>query len=234
MNEKKVYTVLSIDPGIHSFGYAVSNINTEVFHQTVIGCDTLYPSKPENKALRKDSRSYNDKIISCGQIQTAVRYLCHMYNPDYVTSENAFFNPTRPQAYACLLLSIFTIEHTLYDIYKEGKRPLQESASRLYKMAPKIIKATISTNKGGDAIKNDMTSAVLDKVVNKEISFYNYPNDNIDLNDFTEHSIDAISIGYTFSKMWLPMLLSKAIKNNVLALTSKDLKSFKKELHIKS
>lgn len=230
MSEKKVYTVLSIDPGIHSFGYAVSNINTDNFHQTVMHYGTFYPSKPEDKSLRKDSKQYNDKIVSCGQIKTIVEYLCKNYTPDFVTSENAFFNPIRPQAYACLLLSIFAIENTLYDIYKSRRYELPESASRLYKMAPTIIKAAISSSKGGKAIKGDMTDAVVTKVASNEVSFYDFPNGVLDIDTFTEHSVDAISIGYTFSKLWLPMILNKSIKQNVLALKSKDVKIFKKKL----
>jgi hypothetical protein len=221
------YTVLSIDPGTNSFGYAFSQVtdnNFEVFEH-----NTLYPSAyPKESRYRKDHKWYSDRVL-CGKvIGRTIRELVMMYKPDYIASEDAFYNPSRPNAFISLLIAIYAMESTLHGMYEEGIL-IDPVTARVFKTPPTLIKKVMSHELGGKATKDDMTTALNCRVQQKEITFRGFKVGKMpDSALFTEHSIDAISIGFTFSKLWKPMLDAKVLEPRMTSFTKTVKKLLKK------
>ena len=90
--------------------------------------------------------------------------------------------------------------------YKEECN-LNETASKLHKISPKTIKMVMSGT--GNSFKVDMLEALKKQYSEKAITFSQYP--DIPFEDFqntlTEHSIDAVSCGFSFAKSVYPQLV---------------------------
>lgn len=226
------YTVLSIDPGTNSFGYAVSQVTEnylEVFEH-----NTLYPSAyPKESRYRKDHKWYSDRVL-CGKvIGKTIFDLVTTFKPDYIASEDAFYNAARPNAFISLLIAIYAMESTLHGMYENGILTDPVTA-RVFKTPPTLIKKVMSHDLGGKATKDDMTTALRCRVQQKEIVFHGYKVGTMpDSTMFTEHSVDAIGIGFTFSKLWKPMLDAKILEPRMTSFT-KTVKKLLKKQHYKS
>ena len=183
------FKILSFDPGLSMSGWTVSEYdpNEKIMH--VRNCGMLYPN--ENLQLasnRKNTIRYGMRIITLDQLRDNVKNLMNTYNPDFVVTEDAFYNPTRPTAYCALIQWITTVAIVLHDEYKHT----------LFKLAPKIAKQVISGF--GGAEKLGVQYAVSHK---GDIKF----NKDINVKELTEHTCDSIGIGYTFIQEILPSIL---------------------------
>lgn len=222
------YTVLSIDPGSNSLGYAFSEINGQ--SMIVRAYESLAPSAyPKGSDYRKHNKYYPDRILTGKIISRTIKDLVHTYNPDYLACEDAFYNPSRPNAFISLLIAIYAMESALYRLYSDGelKDPM---TARLYKTPPTLIKKVMNHDLGGKATKIDMMDALTHRVQEGAISFSGYPSRKLpDASTFTEHSVDAISIGYTFSKLWKPILEANILEPRMNAFTKTVSKLLKKK-----
>ncbi len=118
-----------------------------------------------------------DRLIA---LEEGLKELLEKYNPDLIGMENAFFNKKFPLS--GLKLSSF-LGVIIMTIRKHSKK------TKVYKLQPKYIKSVVST---GLADKDDMELAVKN---NPELGKH------IDFEKVTEHSIDAVAIGYSIKKL---------------------------------
>lgn len=186
--DKNIVTILSIDPGLSTFGWAFSEYDRTISKLSIVNYGNYCPARlAERKEFDHDVRLYGHRIMSLCVARIEIDYLYKSFRPDFVCCEDAFFNRFRPTAYAALLQWITTIELFLKDKYKQ----------QLYKMSPKSIKHAIGK---GDSDKAQVLKNVLS---NKQMEFKH------DESKLIEHEWDACACGWAFSKTVLPDLLKK-------------------------
>lgn len=183
--------ILSFDPGLTTSGWTMSRYTKETKIFVVVKCGILTPNRVVSYAnMRDEVAIYGKRILTLSLLQKYFMELYEEYEPDYIVTEAAFYNPRRPNAFAALLQWITAIELCLRDNYQKP----------LYKIAPKSVKQCISGR--GDSGKLKVEDAVLN---NKNIII-----EQENINEFTEHVFDSIAVGYTFvqnilNNLHLPM-----------------------------
>ncbi len=203
------YTVLAIDPGMNNLGYSFSIFNQDT--QIVVDYGTVQPSSYE-KPIRSRRRYFSDRVMTGRIISKLIVELIDTFHPDFLCSEDAFYNPSRPTAYTSLLIAIYAIESVLYLKYEDGDyEDIHETL--LYKIPPKLIKKIFAYDaEAGKSTKMDMFEALKKHVASGETCFMNqvrYELPSIDT--FTEHSVDSIGVAYCFSKVWIPIIDEKIL-----------------------
>ena len=166
--------LIGIDPGIHNCGVALC----EYDNQKLIVKDffTIHATDLAKKANRRDSNFYGS-IFSLFLLENEFTTIFTNFQPDYVASEDAFYNPRTPNAYASLKGCILSIKRVLYNF-----------GLKLNLIAPKLAKMTVVK---ATANKLDMMEAITklpDLIIEKDIA------------DIVEHEADAIGIAYTLYK----------------------------------
>lgn len=166
--------LIGIDPGIHNCGVALC----EYDNQKLIVKDffTIHATDLAKKANRRDSNFYGS-IFSLFLLENEFTTIFTNFQPDYVASEDAFYNPRTPNAYASLKGCILSIKRVLYNF-----------GLKLNLIAPKLAKMTVVK---ATANKLDMMEAITklpDLIIEKDIT------------DIVEHEADAIGIAYTLYK----------------------------------
>lgn len=181
--------ILSFDPGLSTSGWNISVYDTSTNIMYIEQCGMLYPNENVGLASNKvNNIRYGHRIMTLDQLRNDIRNLMDTLSPDFVVSEDAFYNPTRPTAYCALVQWLTTVSIVLFDEYQHT----------LFKLAPKIAKQVISGFGGAEKL------GVQYAVTNKEdIKF----NQDIDVKNLTEHTCDSIGIGYTFIQEILPSIL---------------------------
>ena len=179
--------ILSFDPGLSTSGWNLAIYDTDNKIMYIEDCGRLYP----NENVGKDKKClirYGTRIMTLNQLRSDIRNLVNKFSPDFVVSEDAFYNPSRPTAYCALVQWLTTVSMVLFDEYN----------CTLFKLAPKIAKQVISGFGGSE--KLGVQQAISDK---KDIVF----NKTINVKELTEHTCDSIGIGYTFIQEVLPSIL---------------------------
>jgi Holliday junction resolvasome RuvABC endonuclease subunit len=172
-----IIKIIGIDPGIHNCGVALGEFNTDTNHLVIKDFFTIHASELARKANKKDSNAYGS-IFSLFLLEQEFTTIFTNFTPDYVASEDAFYNPRTPNAYASLKGCILSIKRVLYNF----RLKLNLIAPKLAKMT--VVKAT--------ANKNDMMTAITklpDLTIEKDIT------------NIVEHEADAIGIAYTLVKL---------------------------------
>ena len=172
-----IIKIIGIDPGIHNCGVALGEFNTDTNHLVIKDFFTIHASELARKANKKDSNTYGS-IFSLFLLEQEFTTIFTNFTPDYVASEDAFYNPRTPNAYASLKGCILSIKRVLYNF----RLKLNLIAPKLAKMT--VVKAT--------ADKNDMMAAITklsDLTIEKDIT------------NIVEHEADAIGIAYTLVKL---------------------------------
>lgn len=168
--------IIGIDPGIHNCGVALCEYNTDSKKLIVKDFFTIHASELARKFNKKDSVTYGS-IFSLFLLEKEFDSIFKEYQPDYIGSEDAFYNPRTPNAFISLKSCINSIKRVLYSYSK-----------KLNLIAPKLAKATVIK---ATANKNDMMTAITklpDLIIEKDIT------------DIVEHEADAIGIAYTLYK----------------------------------
>lgn len=210
------YTLISVDPGMNNLGYAYSEVDDNGnFTVGDYGC--LSPSKYDT-SLKKDRKYFTDRILTGKVIRDMTLRMIEKYHPDFFCSEDAFFNPSRPNAYANLLITIFGIESCLYKHYCTH-REIDYRSCLLYKIPPTLVKKVFDMEQGGKAGKTDMYMALAAHAKEKHIKFKKHPAGWFPKeNTITEHSVDAIGIGYAFSRIWYPIIVSSVLDKHCTSI----------------
>lgn len=166
--------ILGIDPGTNtglSIIEATENLEIISINTYTIDLNNYIIDTLSN--LEKEA----DRLIA---LESSLKEILEVYNPDIIGMENAFFNKKFPLS--GLKLSSF-LGVIMMTVRKHNKK------TKIYKLQPKYIKSVVAT---GEAFKDDMLKAVSE---NKELSPY------LDLTNETEHSIDAVAISYSVMKL---------------------------------
>lgn len=209
------YTLLSIDPGAHNLGAAISKFDDNNFQ--VQKFYSLVPSKYPAE-MRKHIKHFTDRTLTGKVISAMVRDLVLEYQPDFIVSEDAFYNPGRPNAFISLLVCIYAAESELYRLLCEDLISDPDRA-KLYKIPPTLVKKIVSDVVGGKASKDDMTAAMEQQVLSGNIKFDAHAEGTCPHREaFTEHAVDAICIGYAFTKLWYPIIQAKALPAKITSL----------------
>lgn len=190
--------ILSFDPGTTNLGWAIGDYQIDPIDYRVRCHGVTHATRMAKK--QKDAvGEHGIRLIALDVVEDEVCRLMKKYQPDYVVSEDTYFNSRTPGAHAALLLCIHVISRTLFHLYKdENSIPL--TASKLHKLAPSTIKLAISGR--GTSNKVEVIESVLS---NPEISFDVVPVHKDQLSEenavaLCEHDADAISVGYAFAK----------------------------------
>ena len=168
--------LIGIDPGIHNCGVAICEYDPDNQKLIVKDFFTIHASELARKFNKKDSIAYGS-IFSLFLLEKEFNDIFSEYQPDYIGSEDAFYNPRTPNAFISLKSCINSIKRVLYTYRK-----------KLNLIATKLAKATVIK---ATANKNDMMSAITklpDLVIEKDVT------------DIVEHEADAIGIAYTLYK----------------------------------
>lgn len=177
--------ILSFDPGTTCLGWAVSQYQFDNDKFQVIKFGNVRPSDNAKKS-KEDCNIFTRQLVSLFLIESVVRELVETYNPQYVVSEDAFYNPRRGvHPYVALKLCINTIARIIMD-YRLG----------LFKIAPCSIKSVVAG--AGHADKFTIQDAILN---NPNITFKAAK--QIAFDKMVEHEADAIAVGYAFVKKGL-------------------------------
>jgi len=153
---------------------------------------------------KPDIKYFNRRVITTPIIRENVSSLVNKYRPDYVASEDAFYNPKFPLAYGALAICVHTIEKTLYLLWKDAIQHLTTTEQLiqevpeccvLRKYAPKIMKMMVTGS--GSADKTKIARSILQ---NNSIKLPEVKFDEHGVCTLAEHEYDAVGIGYTFMK----------------------------------
>ena len=182
-------TVLGIDPGITTTGWSIGKYNLKTNLLKIVAMGTIQATAKAKKDHKEDYKKYSN-IISLVMYEEEMRRLMTTYMPDYIVSEDAFYNPKMPSAYLSLKLCIHTLQKLLY----------KEYSKLLYLIPPKSAKQCIYGH--GTANKEAIQEAVF---THEDIRFSCIKKQQ--LAKMVEHEADSIAINYTFCKTILPTLL---------------------------
>lgn len=183
----KYVTILGIDPGINNCGFSVCRYYPITKQTKVYTYFTLHANATAKKNNKHDSRIYGN-IFSLITLEGLFENIVNEYNPDYIASEDAFYNPRTPNAFISLKGCINSFKRVLYLHQKT-----------LYLIAPKLAKATVAT---GTADK-EVIQTKIQKLPDLEIR----QTKELPITEMSEHEADSIGIAYTFIKTILPGLI---------------------------
>lgn len=202
-NTEMTIRVLSFDPGLTLAGWAVCDYKLSDGTINVQRFGDISPNKIASRVNMNDQvEKYGKRLISLDILEDMVQKLVDEYKPDYICSEDAFFNPGTPNAFVALIHWLNTIELLLF---KQYDKPL-------IKLPPRTIKHIVSGS--GASGKLPMLQAILadGKIVFKQKKTQE---------ELNEHSTDAISVGVAFIRSILITMMT-ATSNLVLQPPTKE------------
>ena len=176
-------TILSFDPGLSFSGWTYSVLDDSGTF-TIREYGMLTPNKTVgHKEYREDVSVYGARVITLTLLRGMIRMLMDRFRPDFIVSEDAFFDHRHPSAYEALIHWILTVTFLLRDEYHKP----------LFKIPPSVIKKAVSGI--GKSGKLDVQAAVL---THPDIQFIEKPV----MGSLAEHEADSMAIGYTFIKLF--------------------------------
>jgi Holliday junction resolvasome RuvABC endonuclease subunit len=175
-----VIRVLSWDPGLTLAGWVGFEYNPNTNEIVVVDFAELQVNRVVDRAaMRPDVEQYGKRVISLSVLEDKANDILLAFKPDYIATEDAFYNPLRPAAYAALLTWIMTLARLCH---KGFKKPL-------FKIPTKIAKQAICGS--GGALKFNVQQAIR---TNPNIKFKKPPAEEA----LTETICDAMAVGYAF------------------------------------
>lgn len=177
--------ILAFDPGLTTAGWSYNDYDPTTGLFTINKHDTFSAAKL-NKDYKANIEKYGKRLISLTHLENITRDLITKINPDYIVTEDAFFNRLRPNAYGALLLWINTLERVLFNDFNKV----------LYKIPTRSAKLCI-TGTGGSG-KTSVKDAIF---TCNDIQFKPKRNGAIaDHTCMSSHEADSIAVGYFFAK----------------------------------
>lgn len=170
--------ILSFDPGLTYAGWAIGDYHKDQQLLHILDYGVMEPSKDLDRSIMRPMVELcGRRLLTLLKTEEMVSDLYAEYRPNYICSEDAFFNRFRPSAYAALLGWITAVELFLWKTYQ----------IKLYTFQPKVIKRAVGR---GDSGKLDVQKAIR-KI--PEIQF-----EESERYKLKEHSADAIACNWTF------------------------------------
>jgi Holliday junction resolvasome RuvABC endonuclease subunit len=180
-NSASTATIVGIDPGSSTLGFAVIEFDIETM--TIV--KTNASTYAGVKLMRKDSwaiERHGERFARINAHKENLVSLFRLHNPIQIVCEGAFYNPRRPNAFEVLIEVRIAIKQAIleYDPWR---------TIRL--IDPPTVKRAVNVK--GNADKLVVRDGVL------AIKELNYSGDT-SIEDLDEHSIDAIAVAYAFFK----------------------------------
>ena len=173
-----VCRILSIDPGCSHMGTAILDLFLDgsimVQYAETIHTDKLI------KYLKDVNYTHGGRYAKLIAINTQLKNVLTLYQPNVIVSENAFINPKRPVAFGALVEAISMVRTTVYQ--HNPSIPLET-------IDPSSIKKAVGVS-GISGDKGLMQAAML----KCNLLYEPYLNPHL----FDEHTVDACCIGYAF------------------------------------
>ena len=185
--------ILGIDPGINHTGWSVGSFDSVSDKLSVSMFDEIQAHNLAKKELKKDFREYGS-LVSLTLYEREFEALLDHYDPDYVASEDAFYNPRTPNAYLSLKLCIHTIQRVLY-----------RRSKRLYLIAPTVAKQAVWGKGTANKLAIQESIQTLPDITIRSTKLR-------PIDEMEEHEADSIAIMYAFTKVVLPDLLMQEKK----------------------
>ena len=178
------YTLLSIDPGFTSFGYAISTIHPGG-HMDLKRCGVEHPTAEADRAARKEMvAKLGRPMVQMIVLREMLKRIIDLDHVNFFACEDAYYNPKRPSAFASLIRVLTILDMAVYDI----------AGGMVTKIPPSIAKKHVYQ---GGANKNDVKEAVLH---HPDINWSAVAMEK-DITTFTDHTYDAVAIGYAFAQI---------------------------------
>lgn len=179
------YVALVFDPGLSNTGWTALELRPGEHKITVLKSGALQLTREVKRvAYNALTERYGVRVITLSMLEDELIKLFDTFNPDFVVTEDVFFNPCRPTAYAALLQWVTILE-----------RFALKQKRCVYRVPPKSAKKSLAGM--GDADKNNIQEMLL---VNEGIKFRH----RSAIPDLTEHEADAIAIGWHFFEAIFP------------------------------
>lgn len=179
------YTVLVFDPGLSNTGWAVLELKAGDNRALIVNTGLIQLTREVRRvSYRPLTDVYGIRVITLNMLEDELVKLFATYKPDFVVTEDVFFDPHRITASAALLQWITILE-----------RYALKQKLRVYRIAARTAKKTMTGV--GDASKTSIQETVL---ANPNIRFRH----RSALPDLSEHEADAIAIGWHFFENIFP------------------------------
>lgn len=197
---KKLTRIAAFDPALSVCGWAIMDLilvdpKTNKVKIVVTSHGTIKAAMKANRvAYRDDTNKYGRTIISLSLLRESVLVLVRNNKPKYITIEDAFFNPKRPNAFASLIQCILTISLACKDHFSLPS----------FRIPTRTAKQTLTGSGGFN--KLDVHSAVL----NSDLIEFKESKKSDKEPQLTPHESDAIAVGYHFLLKMYP-----SIANNI-------------------
>lgn len=173
--------LLSIDPGVNNCGLAVIDY-TESFK--VLDTYNVNNSRRFTDDEKVVEKEFGARVVKVNSILTHVQRLIDNYKGiDHVVIEAPFYNALTPMAYGSLIEVITAIKY----------RILIPQHLTFTMAEPLLVKKVFINIKLDKSLKR---KEVMRKFLSKKVSSGEITMD-IDVENLTEHEIDAIAVGFT-------------------------------------
>lgn len=184
--------ILCFDPAITLSGWSVLDLKpTQPGIIIVHRFGTISPNKLSSVAAFKEQvEQFSKRLISLALLKDKVIELITEFNPDYIVTEDAFYNPRTPNAFVSLLQWINVVEMVAYSMYNKP----------VYRIPTRSAKLCVSGS--GDGDKVNIQTAIMNR---EDIVF----KQKKQAEQLSEHVSDSIAVGYAFCQNILPALLAK-------------------------
>ena len=201
MASNNKFKILAFDPGLTSTGWSL--LESEIGSQDVVilKIGELHPGQLADRAAYRDEvNKFDKRVVTLRLLREGVAGLLNEFNPDFVTAEDIFINPRRPQAYGGLCMAICMMKMICRDV----------SNKRLVTIPTKIAKLDIAHS--GSSGKRDVMESVT-----------NHPNIKFASNDLrlnlSEHEADSIAVGWSLTKRYKDLIAKELEARNVCVQT---------------
>ena len=180
--------ILGIDPGINHTGWSIGSFDPVSNTIAVPIYGEIQAHNIAKKEARREFKTYGS-LVSLNFYKREFDLLIDHYKPDFVASEDAFYNPRCPNAFLSLKLCIHTIQRLLF-----------ERMMRLYLIAPTVAKQAVWGK--GTANKLAIQESIQNLPDLKIRDTKQHP-----ITEMQEHEADSIAIMYAFVKNILPDII---------------------------
>lgn len=180
--------IVGIDPGTDTLGACVTNVELSgAFRMTVIDVITFNGTLhlKHNRRYQEYAKVNGDRFARIRAIEEALIDWFNRHKPHLVCSESPFMYHS-PHAFASLTESLTSIKAALYKY---------DSDQNLFLVPPQMAKSAIGSTKSTD--KKEGVKPALKKLLEDQFKSGFYLGPNMNLDEMTEHELDAVAVAYT-------------------------------------
>lgn len=191
-----IVKILAFDPGLSSAGWAIITVNIKKSAIVVSHVGMLKISQIVGRVKYEEEREiFGDRVVALGALEHSLYDMAEKYKPDFIVTEDAFYNPRRPAAYMALTQWITQLEMAMY----RWRKPV-------YRIPTRLAKQCVASAGGAD--KPNVQAALFsaaDITIKPKLRQI-VKDTNVS---------DALAVAYTFVKMALPTLITQLQETNV-------------------